>query len=55
MSIVLKVGEARGQWWVDHMRSLLPDQEIHFWTDVPDPDAVEIAVVWKPDPGWLKC
>lgn len=54
MSIVLKVGEARGQWWVDHMRTLLPDQEIHFWTDVPDPDAVEIAIVWKPDPGWLK-
>lgn len=54
MSIVLKVGEARGQWWVNHMRSLLPDQEINFWTDVDDPDAVEIAIVWKPDPGWLK-
>jgi glyoxylate/hydroxypyruvate reductase A len=54
MTIALKVGESRGQWWVDHMTSLLPDQEVRFWTDVEDPATVEIAVVWKPDPGWLK-
>ncbi|MRG72544.1 glyoxylate/hydroxypyruvate reductase A [Alphaproteobacteria bacterium HT1-32] len=54
MSIVLKVGEARGQWWVDHMKGLLPDQDVRFYQDPGNLDDVEIAVVWKPEPGWLK-
>ncbi|MBM09585.1 MAG: glyoxylate/hydroxypyruvate reductase A [Magnetovibrio sp.] len=54
MKIVIKVGDARAQWWKEHMASLLPEMEIFLHTEPIEEDAIEFAIVWKPDPGWLK-
>jgi len=54
MSAVIKVGGARAAWWKEHMSSLLPEMEVWLHDDPMDKDAVEYAIVWKPDPGWLK-
>lgn len=54
MALVLRVGPAREQWWLEHMRSLLPEIECRLWGDPGDVDEIEIAVVWKPPAGGLK-
>ncbi|WP_108660756.1 2-hydroxyacid dehydrogenase [Acuticoccus kandeliae] len=54
MSLVLRVGPARAQWWLEHLQSLLPDIECRPWDDPGDPAAVRYAVVWKPPAGGLK-
>ena len=54
MKIVIKVGDARAQWWKEHMASLLPEMEIFLHTEPIEEDAIEFAIAWKPDPGWLK-
>lgn len=54
MKIVLKVGGARADWWKDHMAGLLPEYEVFLAEEVVDKDAIDFAVVWLPEPGWLK-
>jgi len=54
MSLIIRVGGARAQWWLDTMQSLLPELECRAWDDPGDPGQVEIAVVWRPPPGGLK-
>ena len=54
MTAVLKVGGSRANWWKEHMSNLLPEIEVLLADDPMDKDAVEYAIVWKPDPGWLK-
>ena len=51
---VIKVGGARATWWKEHMSGLLPAMEVFLADDPMDKDAIEYAIVWKPDPGWLK-
>ena len=46
MSILVIEEAAEAAEWARHLRKELPDAEIRVWPDVPDPDAVEMAVVW---------
>ena len=46
MSILVIEEAAEAAEWARHLRTELPDVEIRVWPDVPDPDAVEMAVVW---------
>ena len=39
--------------WKAAMASALPELELDIWPDVSEPDAIEIALVWKPPPGVL--
>lgn len=54
MALILRVGPAREEWWLEHMRSLLPEVECRPWDEPGDPAEIEIAVVWKPPAGGLK-
>jgi glyoxylate/hydroxypyruvate reductase A len=54
MALVLRVGPAREQWWLEHMQSLLPDVDCRLWGNPGDVDEIEIAVVWRPPAGGLK-
>jgi glyoxylate/hydroxypyruvate reductase A len=54
MALVIRVGPARQQWWLDHMQTLLPEIECRPWDDPGDPNEIEYAIVWKPPPGGLK-
>jgi glyoxylate/hydroxypyruvate reductase A len=54
MALVIRVGGARQEWWLEHMRSLLPELDCRSWDDAGDADEIEYAVVWKPPPGGLK-
>ena len=54
MNVVLKVGGTRAQWWKNHMSTLLPEMEVALASERIDREAIEYAIVWKPDPGWLK-
>ena len=54
MNVVLKVGGTRAQWWKNHMSTLLPEMEVALASERISREAIEYAIVWKPDPGWLK-
>ena len=53
INCVIKVGEARAEWWKKHMSSLLPNI-IFFLKENYDNDKIDLAIVWKPGKGWLK-
>ena len=46
MSILVIEEAAEAEEWARHLRAELPDVEIRVWPEVPDPEAVEMAVVW---------
>ena len=46
MSILIIEEAAEAAEWARHLRAELPDAEIRVWPEVPDPEAVEMAVVW---------
>lgn len=54
MTLIIRVGPARENWWLEHMQALLPEIACRPWSDPGNPDEIEIAVVWKPPPGGLK-
>jgi glyoxylate/hydroxypyruvate reductase A len=54
VALIIRVGPAREQWWLEHLRSLLPEIDCRPWEDPGDPAEIEIAVVWKPPAGGLK-
>ena len=54
MRAVLKIGKKRALWWKEHMSSLLPDFDFFLADESYDNEMIEYAVVWKPQPGWLK-
>lgn len=55
MSVVVRLGNARAEWWCDILRKLLPPRvDVRLWEDPGDKEKVEYAVVWKPPPGGLK-
>ena len=54
MRAVLKVGEARADSWKKHLTSLLPEIEILLVDEPMEKDTVGFAIVWKPEPGWLR-
>lgn len=53
MTLVIRVGPARQQWWVDHMQTLLPELTVRSFYDPGPLDEVRYAVVWKPPAGGL--
>lgn len=54
MALVVRVGNARAQWWREKLQSLLPDIDCRDWEDPGDKADIEYAVVWRPPPGGLK-
>ncbi len=46
MSILVIEEEAEAAQWARCLRAELPDAEVRVWPDVPDPKAVEMALVW---------
>ena len=46
MSILVIEEAAEAEDWARHLRAALPDSEVLVWPELPDPDAVEMAVVW---------
>jgi glyoxylate/hydroxypyruvate reductase len=54
MSLVVRLGNSRAEWWRNALQDLLPEIEVRLWDDPGDRAAVEYAVVWKPPPGGLK-
>ena len=46
MSILVIEEAAEAEEWARHLRGELPDTEVRVWPDVPEPEAVEMAVVW---------
>ena len=54
MKAVIKVGGSRAAWWKEHMSGLLPEMEVFLADEELDRDAIEYAIVWLPEPGWLK-
>ena len=46
MSILVIEEAAEAAEWARHLRAELPDAEIRVWPDLPDPEAVEMAVLW---------
>lgn len=54
MAVVLYTPGARADWWLDHMRTLLPEFDVRSSADPGDRSEVEYAICWKPPTGWLK-
>ncbi|MGQ0676882.1 MAG: glyoxylate/hydroxypyruvate reductase A, partial [Rhodospirillales bacterium] len=54
MALILKTGSDRGPWWRAEFAKALPDLEFRQFPEVGDPKDIEFALVWKPDPGFLK-
>ena len=54
INCVIKVGEARAEWWKKHMSLLLPNINFFLLKDNYDNDKIDLAIVWKPESGWLK-
>ena len=54
MSVVVRLGNARAEWWRDALQDLLPGVEVRLWEDPGNKSEVEYAVVWKPPAGGLK-
>lgn len=54
MALVVRVGNARAEWWREKLQGLLPDIDCRDWETPGDKADVEYAVVWKPPPGGLK-
>ena len=54
MKIVLKVGPKYADCWKRHLSDLLPNSEVILADQNIDPATIDYAVVWQPEPGWLK-
>ena len=54
MKIVVKIGPQRAAWWQEHLSHLLPEGEVFLADQDMDRNQIDYAVVWRPEPGWLK-
>jgi glyoxylate/hydroxypyruvate reductase A len=54
MALIIRIGPAREQWWLDHLQALLPEIECRRWDEPGNLEEIEYAVVWKPPAGGLK-
>ena len=54
MKIVVKIGPQRAAWWQEHLSRLLPEGEVFLADQDMDRNQIDYAVVWRPEPGWLK-
>jgi glyoxylate/hydroxypyruvate reductase A len=53
MSILFASAHDNARPWLDELRSQMPDRAVRVWPDLPDPAAIDYALVWKPKPGLL--
>ena len=53
MSILFASAHDNARPWLDELRAQMPDRDVRVWPDLPDPAAVEYALVWKPPAGLL--
>ena len=54
MKVVLKIGPQRAAWWQEHLSRLLPESEVYLADQDMNRNQIDYAVVWRPEPGWLK-
>jgi glyoxylate/hydroxypyruvate reductase A len=54
VALLLKTSSDRGPWWRAEFAKALPDLEFRQYPDMGDPKDIEFALVWKPDPGFLR-
>ncbi|MGH8736623.1 MAG: 2-hydroxyacid dehydrogenase [Burkholderiales bacterium] len=53
MEVAFVAPEEDPQRWLPGLRAALPAARFHLWTEIPDPAAIEAALVAKPPPGAL--
>ena len=54
MALLLKTGSDRGPWWREEFGKALPDLEFRQWPATGRVEDIEFALVWKPEPGFLR-
>lgn len=54
MAVIIHVPGPRAAWWLEHMRTLLPELDVRPWHEPGVPEEIRHAVVWKPPAGGLK-
>ena len=54
MNVVVKVGQRRAAWWKEHLSTLCPEGHFVLFDEPMDKQTIDHAIVWKPEPGWLK-
>jgi glyoxylate/hydroxypyruvate reductase A len=54
MSILCRLHTAYGDALIDGIRAALPDERIFEWPETGDPDDVEICIVFRMEPGFLR-
>ena len=53
MQVVADFPWENGQEWLDELRRQGAAHAVHVWPDVPDPGAIEAAIVWTPSAGFF--
>lgn len=54
MALILKTSSDRGPWWRAEFAKALPDLEFRQFPATGRVEDIEFALVWQPDPGFLK-
>ncbi len=54
MTILIAVRGWKPDHWIDALREAAPDRKVVLPGDAFDPAAIRYALVWKPEPGYLK-
>ena len=53
MAILFRSTKAATARWRPLLAELLPEHEIRYWPEIGDPNAIDYALVWHPEPGLL--
>jgi len=53
MNILFASDTDRPDEWIPALQACLPEASFRIWPDTGPPDAIDYAVVWKPEPGLL--
>jgi glyoxylate/hydroxypyruvate reductase A len=54
MALLFKTSSDRGPWWRAEFKKALPDLEFRLFPELGGKEDIEFALVWQPDPGFLK-
>lgn len=54
MTILARLHTAYGNDLIDGIRAALPNETVHEWPETGDPDAVDICIVFRMEPGFLR-
>ncbi|HEY1797749.1 MAG TPA: glyoxylate/hydroxypyruvate reductase A [Stellaceae bacterium] len=53
MAILVRAGAKALELWRPLLTAALPGRDLHFFPELGDPVAIDIALVWQPEPGLL--